>query len=136
MKFIVRAKGHKLISATHKSTFEITKENYLTERGNCIIGISANYSAREFPAWLKEYLREGKKIIIEIKVGNLSDFIEAYGNKELTFKDNKSFVIRKSNYIDDRTVAIKSNKAAIDIDRRIIELLKMEKELEIIFHAI
>jgi len=136
MKFIVRAKGHRLISATHKSTFEITKENYLTERGNCIIGISANYSASEFPDWLKEYLREGKRIIIEIRVDDLSDFVEAYGSKDLPFKDNKSFVIRKSTYIDDRTVAIRSNKAAIDINRRIIELLKMEKELEIIFHAI
>jgi len=136
MRFIVKARGHKLISATHKSTFEVTKENYLTERGNCIIGISAEYSASEFPDWLKEYLKEENKVIIEIRVEGFSDFIEAYGSKNLTFKDEKSFVIRKSSYIDDRTVAIRSNKAAIDIDRRIIELLKMEKELEVIFHAI
>jgi len=136
MKFIVKARGHKFISATHKSTFEVTKDNYLTKRGNCIIGISAEYSANEFPDWLKEYLKGGNKIMIEIKVEGLSDFIEAYGSRELTFNDKRSFVIRKSSYIDDRTVAIRSNKAAIDIDRRIIELLKMEKELEIIFYAI
>jgi len=135
MKFTVRAKGHKLVSATHKSTFEVTKENYLTERGICIIGISADHAAKDFPNWLKEYLKSGKEIIIEIRVDELNDFIRAYGSDKLTFKDDKSFVIRKSNYIDDRTVAIMSNKAAIDIDRRIIELLKMEKEMEIIFHA-
>ncbi|MEM4819277.1 MAG: DUF371 domain-containing protein, partial [Nanopusillaceae archaeon] len=61
------------------------------------------------------------------------DKIIAMGSKYLTFKDNKSFVIRKSNYIDDRTVAIKANKAARDIDRRIIDLLKLEKEIKIIF---
>jgi len=135
MKFTVRAKGHRLISATHKSTFEVTKENYLTERGTCIIGISADHAAKDFPSWLKEYLKNGKEIIIEIRVDDLSDFVRAYGSDKLTFKDDKSFVIRKSNYIDDRTVAIMSNKAAIDIDRRIIELLKMEKEMEIIFYA-
>ncbi|MEM1895607.1 MAG: DUF371 domain-containing protein [Nanopusillaceae archaeon] len=133
MIFTVTAKGHKLISAKHKSTLEITKENYLTEKGDCIIGISSNFSASEFPDWLKEYLKNENKIIIEIECENLKDKIIAMGSKYLTFKDNKSFVIRKSNYIDDRTVAIKANKAARDIDRRIIDLLKLEKEIKIIF---
>ncbi|MEM1684399.1 MAG: DUF371 domain-containing protein [Nanopusillaceae archaeon] len=133
MIFIVTARGHKLISAKHKSTLEITKENYLTEKGDCIIGISSNFSASEFPDWLKEYLKNENKIIIEIECENLKDKIIAVGSRYLTFKDNKSFVIRKSNYIDDRTVAIKSNKAARDIDRRIIDLLKLEKEIKIIF---
>ncbi|RDD52684.1 DUF371 domain-containing protein [Nanoarchaeota archaeon NZ13-N] len=136
MKFIIKAKGHRLISSTHETTFEVTKDNYLTEKGTCIIGISAEYSAREFPDWLKEYLIEGNKVIIEIVVEGLRDLVIGYGSKDLRFRDDRSFVIRKSRYIDDRTVVINANKAAKDIDRRIIELLKMEKELKIIFHTI
>ncbi|MEM5832867.1 MAG: DUF371 domain-containing protein, partial [Candidatus Aenigmatarchaeota archaeon] len=52
----------------------------------------------------------------------------------LKLTNDKSIVIRKSDYIDDRTAAILSTKAAIDIDRRIIEKLKNEnKQFKIIF---
>ena len=136
MKFTVKAKGHKNITATHKTTFEITKENYLTKRGTCIIGINADFSAMEFPDWLKGYLRGENKVLIEIDVMGLKDMVIAYGHKDLKFTDNKSFVVRKSSYIDGRTVAIMANKAARDIDRRIIELLKMGKEVTITFHTI
>ncbi|MEM1687863.1 MAG: DUF371 domain-containing protein [Nanopusillaceae archaeon] len=133
MIFTVIARGHRLISAKHRSTLEVTKENYLTDRGDCIIGMSSNFSASEFPEWLKEYLKNENKVIIEIECENLKDRIIAKGSKNLTFKDDKSFVIRKSNYIDNRTVAINADKAAKDIDRRIIEQLKLEKEIKIIF---
>ncbi len=36
MKLVIKAKGNKLIKATHKSTLEITKDNYLTERGDIV----------------------------------------------------------------------------------------------------
>ncbi|MGB9674949.1 MAG: DUF371 domain-containing protein, partial [Nanopusillaceae archaeon] len=42
MKFVINVKGHKLVKATHKSTLEITKDNFLTERGDCIIGINSS----------------------------------------------------------------------------------------------
>ena len=38
----IEAKGHPNISAKNKKTFEITKENWLTERGDCIVAVGAN----------------------------------------------------------------------------------------------
>ena len=134
MKLVIRAKGNKLIKATHKSTLEVTKENFLTERGDCIIGINSTHSVKDLPLDLKEYLLNEGKIKIEIKVDDLIDSLIAYGSKNLKLTNEKSIVIRKSNYIDDRTLAIYSNKSAIDIDRKIIEELRKEKDLFFIIH--
>jgi len=117
--------GHKNIKATHKSTLEFTKENYVTEKGDCIIAIKTDCAATDLPKRLKNILKDDNtRIIIKLKAGRLNDTIYAYGSKKLSLKSNISIVIRKSNYIDDRTIAIRSNKAAKDIDRRIIKYLK------------
>jgi hypothetical protein len=134
MKLVIKARGNKLIKATHKSTLEITKDNFLTERGDCIIGINANYSAKDLPEDLKDHLLNEGKIKIVIKVDDLIDDIIAYGSKNLLLTNDRSIVIRKSNYIDDRTLAINSNKSAIDIDRKLIEELRKEKDMEFIIY--
>jgi hypothetical protein len=134
MKLVIKARGNKLIKATHKSTLEITKDNFLTERGDCIIGINANYSVKDLPEDLKDHLLNEGKIKIVIKVDDLMDDIIAYGSKNLLLTNDRSIVIRKSNYIDDRTLAINSNKSAIDIDRKLIEELRKEKDMEFIIY--
>jgi hypothetical protein len=134
MKLVIKAKGHKLIKATHKSTLEITKDNYLTEEGDCIIGVNANYSVKDLPEDLKDHLLNEGKIKIIIKVDDLIDSIIAYGSRNLLLTNDRSIVIRKSNYIDDRTLAINSNKSAIDIDKKLIEKLRYEKDMEFILY--
>lgn len=130
----VIAYGHPNIQATHESTLEITKENFLTEKGDCIIGIKANKSVNDFSEEFKIALKSGAKIKITIKVDELEDTFYAFGSPALKLTNDKSIVIRKSDYIDDRTAAILSTKTAIDIDRRIIEKLKNEnKQFKIIF---
>jgi Uncharacterized protein conserved in archaea len=134
MKLVIKAKGNKLIKATHKSTLEITKDSFLTERGDCIIGISSNYSVKDLPEDLKDHLLNEGKIKITIKVDDLINDIIAYGSKRLLLTNDKSIVIRKSNYIDNRTLAINSNKSAIDIDRKLIERLKNEKDMDFVIY--
>lgn len=129
MDIEIKAKGHKNIKATHKTTLEITKDNYLTERGNCIIGISSTHSAYDLPEDLKEYLKNEGRIKIIIRVNDIEDKFFAYGDNKMTFLDKKSIVIRKSTYIDDRTIGILSEKSAIDIDRTIINYLKNSYDL-------
>lgn len=131
-EFIIIAYGHPLIKAMHRSTLEITKDNYLTERGDCIIGIRASHSCSDLPIDLKRYLLNGGRIEVIFRIGNLKDKLIAYGDKNLILKDDRSIVIRKSNFIDARTLAIRSNKAAKDINREIIKRLVKGEKLEII----
>ncbi|ADG13353.1 Protein of unknown function DUF371 [Methanocaldococcus infernus ME] len=129
MEFIIKAKGHRNVSARHKGTIEITKEDYLTPTGDCIIGISADKSMLDFPEEFKELLRRAKKIVVEIEVDGIKERIEGEGHKELILEHPTDIVIRKSSYICPRTLMIKANKGAKDINREIVKKLKKGKEL-------
>lgn len=134
----IRCRGHENVRATHKSTLEFTKENYLTPRGDCILCVEADKGINDLSEGFKEALRAGKKIIIRIKVGEIVDEIIAQGSSGLILDHEYSMVIRKSKYIDPRTLAIRANKAAKDVDRRIVELLKnpdVTAEIELIILA-
>ncbi len=124
MKFEIKFKGHKNILAKHRSTLEITKEDHLTKKGDCIIGICSSHSCFDLPDDLKKELKKGKKIKIVIFTPVGEDIILAYGNPNLILTNKTSIVIRKSDFIDSRTLCIKANKSAKDINRKIIEYLK------------
>ncbi len=118
------AAGHKLIKAKHKTTIEITKEDFLTEKGDCIIGIKADKACFDLKDEVKMALKQGKKVKIVLEVNGIRDEVIGFGSKELILESKTSIVIRKSSFIDDRTVAIKANKSAADLNRRLVEELK------------
>ncbi len=126
MKEVVfRARGHPNISATHRSTFEITREDFLTPRGDCIIGVEAELACRDLPAWFKEALRSGEvPLVIELEVEGMKEVVNAKGSPRLSLASPTSMVIRRSDYIDDRTLAIKADKAARDLSRELVNRLK------------
>lgn len=129
MNWVIKGKGHKNITATHRTTLEFTKDHELTLRGNCIVAVSCNKGLRDIPFRLKKYLLEEKKIKIIIKCGNFEDYLYAYGCKNLVFSNQKEIVIRKSSYIDERTLAINATKAAKDLRRDLINEIKKGKEV-------
>ncbi|MEM2818033.1 MAG: DUF371 domain-containing protein, partial [Archaeoglobaceae archaeon] len=47
--FEVSAFGHPNISAKHRTTLEVTKDNEISKRADCIIGVNANKSVSEIP---------------------------------------------------------------------------------------
>ncbi len=116
--------GHPNVKATHPTTFEVTKESELSEKGDCIIGVKADKSCSELSDKMRNALKLGRRVLITIKVDELEEVVEAVGSPALTLKSDTSVVIRKSDYIDDRTLAIMANKAAKDISREIVERLK------------
>ena len=50
----ITAYGHENILGTHKTTLEITKEDSLTKRGDCVIAIAANKAISELSQIFKE----------------------------------------------------------------------------------
>jgi len=119
------ARGHKNIRATHKTTFEITREQKISTRADCIIAVGASAAATNLT---EEFKKHAKKIdaIIEviIEVDGLIEQITGKGSPQLTFSHPTDLVGRKSAFISDRTFLINSDKAAIDLDRRLVEQLK------------
>ncbi len=129
--FKFTAKGHENIKALHETTFEITKDDYLTPRGDCIIGIRSEASASDLPEWLKQGIRSEGLILVIICSEGICDSIVGYGSHEMQLNDPRKMVFRKSDYIGPETVMIRASKAARDIKRELIERLKRGSRLEV-----
>lgn len=118
---VIKAHGHKNIRATHKTTLEITKETKLTRRGDCIIAIGATKGATDLSSEFKEAAkRKEAQIIITIETGDLKEVVRAKGSPRLSFLHPSDLVIRKSDYVCGRTIAIKADKAANDLSRKLV----------------
>lgn len=124
---VIIACGHPNITATHDTTLEITKAGEMGEVADCIIGVKANKGCKDLSGEIKEALKEGKKIEITIEAGGLEDSIVAYGSPALKLTHPEDMVIRKSDFIDDRTLAILADKSASEIRRELVEILKDPK---------
>ncbi len=119
------ARGHENIQATHKTTFEITKEPTLTKRGDCIIAVEATKGAADLPLEFKEAARKkGAQITITIEAGELKEIVKTKGSPRLLFTHPTDLVVRKTDYVCGRTVAIKAGKAANDFSRKLIEKIR------------
>jgi len=126
---IILGYGHENIQATHKTTFEITKEAQLSRRGDCIIAVSANKTMTDFSSEFKENLRKEKaKIMILIEAGDAAEVVNVFGSPRLILTHRTDMVVRKSNYICNRTLAIQADKAACDLSRKLAEKLRNPKQ--------
>jgi len=123
---VIVARGHRNIKATHRTTLEVTKDKNLTKKGDCIVGVDADKSISEISDEMKSMLKEGGEIKVEIYLPDygLNESLTGYGSGKLTFTHNSDIVIRKSNFICGRTLLIRADKAACDISREIIDLLR------------
>ncbi len=119
------ARGHRNIQGTHRTTFEITKEATLTERGDCIIAVEATKGAVDLPLEFKEAARKkGAQIAITIEAGELKEIVRAKGSPRLRFTHPTDLVVRKTDYVCGRTLAIVADKAASDFSRKLVEKLQ------------
>lgn len=119
------AHGHEKIRATHKTTFEITKETQLSEKGDCIIAVAADKALTNLSPEFKENLRKkNAKITISFEAGEIIELANAFGASHLTLSHPTDMVVRKSNYVCNRTLAIHADKAACDLSRKLVEKLK------------
>ena len=130
----IYAYGHENILCTHKTTIELTKDNYVSEKGNCILGIKASKSCFDLNSNLKKIIKSGNvKVKVIISVDNIADSFFGFGNKDLTLLNKKDIVFRLSEYICDRTVLIKCTKSSQDLNRKLVNKLKSP---HIKFHVI
>ncbi|MBP5785089.1 MAG: DUF371 domain-containing protein [Methanobrevibacter sp.] len=132
MNFKIMAKGHENVLSLHKSTFEITKDKDLTLSGDCIIGLDIDKSMEDFPKEFKEKLaNDDTKVIVELKTPNASDTIEGFGHHDLSLSHPTDIVCRKSTFVCSRTLMIKSDKAAIDLNRDLIADLANGESMDV-----
>ena len=133
MLYKFRAYGHPDILATHKTTLEFTKDKWLTLKGDCIVGVNADFNLTKIKQFIKKVKNKNITIIIQTTNANkkIKETITAQINPD--FNDNNEMVIRKTNFNSERTLAIKANKAAFGLSRNLIGFLKRKNsEISII----
>jgi hypothetical protein len=122
---IIFGYGHENIRATHKTTLEFTKEKHLTRKGDCIIAVAADKGLADLSREFKENLRKpNAKLTISIEADGITEQIQANGSQQLVLTHPSDAVIRKSNYLCARTLAIHANKAADNLSRELVKKLE------------
>lgn len=124
----IEALGHENITARNKTTFEITKENHLTSRGDCIIAVNASKGAQDLSFKFKRLARrKDARITTIIEVGIYREISVGRGDSQLTLNHKTDLVARKSDYKCDRTFMICADTAAADFSRELVKELQKSK---------
>lgn len=132
MIFNIKTKGHKNVSSLHKSTFEITMDKEIGPTADCIIGVDMDSPMSAFPEEFKEKIADSNtRITVVLDTENGHDEITGWGHEDLTLTHPTDIVCRTSDYTCSRTLMIKADKAARDLDSDLIEDLKNEKEMDV-----
>ncbi|MEA3343857.1 MAG: DUF371 domain-containing protein [archaeon] len=117
--------GHENVLSTHATTLEFTKDSELSLKGDCILGVCATKGLSEFSDEFKKKIRDDRvRVIVEIEAGGVTDVVSGFGHPDLLLSDPDEIVIRKSGFVCGRTLCVHADKAAADVDKRIVEHLK------------
>ena len=118
------AKGHRNIRATHRTTLEITKELHLTPRGDCVVAIGSEKGAADLSRELLKAVKMGARVVLVIEAGGRREVVQGRGDPRITLTHPADIVVRKSVYVDSRTLMVGADKAAADLDRELVRTLK------------
>ena len=128
MHFEIPFEGHKNIRSLHTRTIEITKEPSLTPSGDCIIGVKAKCGCKEIPRQIKKRLKDPTSIVVfSIKVDDYIFKIKGRGHQNIICEDPNDIVLRKSDFVCPRTLAVNCDKACDSIPRKMVEILQDPK---------
>ncbi|HYX72147.1 MAG TPA: DUF371 domain-containing protein [Nitrososphaera sp.] len=125
--------GHPNVRSLHAKTIEITKDENLTPRGDCIIGVRANKACEDLDEALKHRLKSNSAVVrIEIMVGDESFIITGMGDHRLSMLNPYDIVIRRTNFACPRTMSVQCDKASSEVPRKMVKILQ-DPDIEGIF---
>lgn len=125
-----KAQGHPNIKATHSTTLMVTKDKWLTSRGDCIVAVASERCLRDLDLKMKEAMKsEETEIKLAFKVGGYLFEVIGKGDSKMTLSHPTDMVVRKSDYICDRTLMVCADKAACDIEQFLVRLLQNSDQI-------
>jgi hypothetical protein len=97
----------------------------LTKRGDCVIAVRATKGLADLSTEFKRLCRNDEtQVFVELKAAGIAEIIQGRGSHTLAFSHPTEMVGRTSTYASDRTLMIRADKAARDLNRDLIESLK------------
>ena len=121
--------GHPNVRSLHSKTVEITRDDHLTLRGDCIIGVRASKACADLDQTLRRRLRSNDSVVrIEIMVGDESFLINGKGDERFTLQNPHDIVIRKTGFVCPRTMSVRCDRASSDVPRKMVRMLQDTEE--------
>ena len=128
MHFEITFYGHENVRSLHPKSIEITTDEHLTVKGDCIVGVRASCGCLGIPDEMKSLLQDSQsEVICTILVGEHSFRITGKGSEKLTLTNPHDIVIRKSNFTCPRTLSVSCDVAADSIPPQMIDALQNPK---------
>ncbi len=130
LKEVIHARGHRNVTAGHRSTFEVTVDPEISLAADCIIAVSADKGASSLSKDFKiAAARDDAFMTAHIVCGGFSDNITGWGSPTMTFTDPRSMVFRVSDFVCGRTVMIHADKPAARLNRDLVRSLSEGKDV-------
>jgi hypothetical protein len=134
---IVYCRGHPLVLGSHPTTFEITREDYLTKKGNCIIGIAGDKGCSELSTEFRHVLAHNDTVLItRLYYGGVTVKVKSRGSSLMTFDHPTDMVWRRSSFVCGRTIGIMTDYVAATLPRPFIMNLIEGKDMIVSLTAI
>lgn len=122
--------GHPNLLAEHKTTLEFTSEPELSLKGDCIIGVKAKFDVAEI-----QKLLTAEKLNLTITVGRYKEEIIFTPNPD--FFSSTEIVVRLGEFVSERTLGTRADKASAHINRKMVELMKNpEQVIEVVISLV
>ncbi len=119
--------GHPNVQSLHARTIEVTKDDHLSLKGDCIIGVRASKGCADIDEKIKRMLKLDDSVVrMEIIVGNESFSVTGRGDRRLTLLNQHDIVIRKSRFVCPRTMSVMCDKASSDLPRKMVKMLQAD----------
>jgi hypothetical protein len=119
------AYGHENVTSRHRTTLEVTMDEEISQRADCIIGVKADKGIAGLSEEFKAKARDESAIIeLTISTNGVEEKIMGKGHPGLTFTNPTDMVARKSEFICNRTIMIKADKSSKELNRKLVEQLK------------
>ncbi|MBA7606014.1 hypothetical protein ES703_13152 [subsurface metagenome] len=132
---VITARGHPRVTARHPTTLMITKDEEVGPKGDCIIAVAASRGAAEFSDDFKKAIKSGAAVTITIESGGSVEKVRAFGHPSLTLEHPTDLVVRKSEFICGRTLAIRADKAAAGLSRSFVSKLQSLMSVRVVIEV-
>ena len=98
-----------------------------------MVAVGSSRGLADVPSQIKRILSSDfGRGVLTLRVGDQSFTVHGRGSHALTFAHPREIVVRRSGFVSDRTLMIHSDKAATDIPRAMVSLLRdPEEEVEV-----
>jgi hypothetical protein len=127
LETVFNARCHPNIRCRHDTTIMVTRDERLSNRGDCIAAVFSEKGIADLPGPLKEASRNvDARITLAIEAGGKVFKVRGWGDPALAYTHPDDIVARKSGFVCGRTLMIGADKAARDVEGGLLVYLREE----------